>query len=430
MMAEKVHSGSPPNPSYTKEHYYYDGVRRIQTVVPTRTLNQRVQAEYVYGRGYVDEFVLQTHPDGDGNQQPVYMLQDANYNVVGLLSGSGTVREQYTWEPYGTLGAVDSMVSPRPDNRVGHQGLFFYRFDGASLAVGARGLYYMRNRWYDPRDGGFMDRDPRATGLSLLGTSFETNSAFWEGGCGSASEDCGCSSCGCGGGCGCGSECGGGAPEGNCCSDTGQVAVSPRIQYADGMNLQTALASNPTNRLDPKGTMSVLDLLVTTVSVSSGSTPEIGSFALRRMPAAPTLPPIGNLPPNRGLIWVTENGAMSEEAALWEASAPGASSDLGTRRRIVPALRYDNPNPRGRSLVRLDAVDEQNPMILIDRKWNVTMKTKQVNDLRRAARALAQNPGYALRIEVPNQAVLRKAEGLLTKARLKDSPIYIVVPSP
>jgi len=60
------------------------------------------------------------------------MLQDANYNVVAILTDTGNVVTQYTYEPYGLLVAVEHIpagVIP-PVNRVGHQGLFYERFDG------------------------------------------------------------------------------------------------------------------------------------------------------------------------------------------------------------------------------------------------------------------------------------------------------------
>jgi hypothetical protein len=67
-------------------------------------------------------------------------------------------------------------------NRVGHQGLFFERFDGSytdpTLAEGglpslgptgkAIGLYYNRNRFYHPLLGRFLTRDPNETGMPTI----------------------------------------------------------------------------------------------------------------------------------------------------------------------------------------------------------------------------------------------------------------------
>ncbi len=158
------------------EHYYYDGVRRVQTVVekadPTP---DETAAEYVYGPGYVDEFVLQMYKETDPapSFETAWVVQDANYNVVALLDNTGQVIEQYVWEPYGSVLNVDTLANPPPPNRIGHQGLFFYRLDGnpasdPALAPAAAGLYYNRNRWYDPNLGRFTTRDPNESGLLVL----------------------------------------------------------------------------------------------------------------------------------------------------------------------------------------------------------------------------------------------------------------------
>jgi len=57
-------------------------------------------------------------------------------------------QEQYQWDPYGTLVSKQTTASPAPVNRVGHQGLFFYRFDGSTggpFTTAATGLYYNRS---------------------------------------------------------------------------------------------------------------------------------------------------------------------------------------------------------------------------------------------------------------------------------------------
>ena len=144
------------------EQYYYDGVRRIQTVLDVADpATDTTQAEYVYGPDYVDEFVLQTYPDASQIQQPMYMLADGNGNVVALTDSNGTLIEQYTWDPYGQQLIAETVATPAPDNRVGHQGLFYYHF-------GQSGLYYNRNRWYSPKLGRFITKDPNESGLLTL----------------------------------------------------------------------------------------------------------------------------------------------------------------------------------------------------------------------------------------------------------------------
>jgi RHS repeat-associated protein len=117
----------------------------------------------------VDEFVAQIDA-GDTNHangHAFYMLQDANFNVMALVNSAGAVVEQYTYEPYGAVVAVDP--APCPFNRIGHQGLFYEPLDGGpGLAPGSIGLYYNRNRWYSPALGRFISRDPNETAMPII----------------------------------------------------------------------------------------------------------------------------------------------------------------------------------------------------------------------------------------------------------------------
>jgi hypothetical protein len=191
--------------------YYYDGVRRL------REENSRVCAtgsstssrDYVWGAGYIDEVVAllsageggagvpPAYPEGSGGDgggfadEPAtyWFLQDANYNVTALLGPLpddpetlGVLR-QYVYEPYGNPVHVDEyipdpnlpVIQPIPPTTIGHQGLFFYRLclDAADsvaapqLTPDAVGLYYNRNRWYDPVLGRFCQRDMNETAMGL-----------------------------------------------------------------------------------------------------------------------------------------------------------------------------------------------------------------------------------------------------------------------
>jgi RHS repeat-associated protein len=99
----------------------------------------------------------------------------------GGVGVPAAVRRQYVWSPYGEAIYADEIPATQPEplpiNRIGHQGLFFYRLDGTpdgvaggpdALAPGAVGLYYNRNRWYSPAMGRFTSMDPNATALPLV----------------------------------------------------------------------------------------------------------------------------------------------------------------------------------------------------------------------------------------------------------------------
>lgn len=155
-------------------HLYYDGVRRISEAdslwEPGSNPPQAAWMEYVYGPGYVDEFILTTNSLGAAQ----YILQDANHNVVAQLDVDGNVTCQNSWSPYGHLLAFETFGPSASDERlaIGHQGLFLVPFAGTLQAANSQdadeGLYYCRNRWYSPTMGRFTQRDPRGSGAVII----------------------------------------------------------------------------------------------------------------------------------------------------------------------------------------------------------------------------------------------------------------------
>ncbi|MFO1064055.1 MAG: polymorphic toxin-type HINT domain-containing protein [Pirellulales bacterium] len=125
---------------------------------------------------------------------------------------------------------------------------------------------------------------------------------------------------------------------------------------------------------------------------------------------------------NRGHTTKLENSAKSLAAADFENGTVGAATDVATRMRVVPTLKFDNPNPRGRNFIRFDGQDGN---VMIDRKLNVTTKSKQLRDLQRISQALIQNPNYAVVIEVPDAKVYRAAVRALSKAGVTNIDLRI-----
>jgi hypothetical protein len=185
------------------------------------------EREYVWGPDYVDECVVQF----DTDNVAFYVLQDANYNVVALLKADGLPAVQYTYEPYGALQLAESFTQ-HPVNRLGHQGLFFERFDAGpydpALVPGARGLYYARNRWYDPVTGRWMTRDPNETALPVL-TALAMNGTML---------------------------------------DVLLSSIDLRGVHGDGTNLYAYLTADPINSVDPLGLFQFGQLLS---AVSTGA---------------------------------------------------------------------------------------------------------------------------------------------------------------
>ena len=164
-------------------HDYYDtSWRRIEMTGGSG----HVLKQYVYGTRYVDNPVqigVNTNPgeDDDGEEAGTqdfcddfcWPIQDANFNVVGLVDSAGDLVERYEYTPYGertvftNAGSNDEATSaPLYESQrveesgepqawslcdLGHQGLFLDK---------ELGLYDNRFRVLHPRFGRFMQRDP------------------------------------------------------------------------------------------------------------------------------------------------------------------------------------------------------------------------------------------------------------------------------
>ena len=167
--------------------FFYDGVRRIAEVIkdpiegfggsrpieftyaaPDGNGNQTwTDREYFWSPFYVDHLVVQV----DATDEPLYALQDANENVVGLVNDYGEVLSEYTLDPYGTIHVAEKLEQAHAVNRVAHQGLFAIPLGGAptdeTFVGGQPTVYYMRIRILDADKDRTLQRDPNATGLAV-----------------------------------------------------------------------------------------------------------------------------------------------------------------------------------------------------------------------------------------------------------------------
>jgi len=123
--------------------FVYDGWR----VIEERDDQGATTASYVWGQG-LDEILVMAR---DGRDH--LFVTDDQYDVLAVTDGSGRVLERYEYDDFGR---------PRVDRGPGSLGgplrspyLFAgRRFDAES------GLYYYRTRYYEPRTGTFLSRDP------------------------------------------------------------------------------------------------------------------------------------------------------------------------------------------------------------------------------------------------------------------------------
>jgi RHS repeat-associated protein len=113
--------------------------------------------QFAWGMRYVDDLLLRdrdTTGDSTLNER-LYGMEDANWNVTGLVDTTGSVQERYAYTAYG--GPI--FLSPNFTGRTNSSFANSYTFAGRRLDA-ETGLFYFRARYYDSRLGTFVGRDP------------------------------------------------------------------------------------------------------------------------------------------------------------------------------------------------------------------------------------------------------------------------------
>ena len=67
--------------------------------------------QYVWSPRYIDAAVLRDENDDEDNlcdDETLYYLTDANFNVTALVDTSGNVVERYAYDPYGEVIVLDA----------------------------------------------------------------------------------------------------------------------------------------------------------------------------------------------------------------------------------------------------------------------------------------------------------------------------------
>ena len=132
------------NNNGTITNYIYDG--------------NRVIAEYDNADNLICEYVY-----GNSIDEVLFMMKDSNFyyyhydglgSVRAITDSSEAIIETYTYDVYGRPTIYDATQTEITDSQFGNRYYFTGReFDKES------GLYYYRNRYYDPKLGRFMSPD-------------------------------------------------------------------------------------------------------------------------------------------------------------------------------------------------------------------------------------------------------------------------------
>ena len=130
-------------------HFYYN--RQWQVLVEADSNDDPI-CMYAYHSHYVD--APGTRIDADGIK---YYLHDANFNVTAVTDDAGTVKERYSYTPYGEVTVLYPNFSADADNKSDIDNEYLYtgrRLDPET------GLQLNRNRFYASHLGRWVNRDP------------------------------------------------------------------------------------------------------------------------------------------------------------------------------------------------------------------------------------------------------------------------------
>ena len=139
-------------------HFYYN--RQWQVAEERVGSATTADIQYIYHPNYVDAVAVR-YWDEDNSANDVletdhYYLQDANFNVTAVTDNAGTVKERYSYTPYGEVTVLDPNFSADADNKsdIGNE----YLYTGRRVDPETY-LQLNRNRFYHAGLGRWVSRD-------------------------------------------------------------------------------------------------------------------------------------------------------------------------------------------------------------------------------------------------------------------------------
>ena len=161
-----VDSQSPASPNGVDAyvHFFYNqGWQELESRVSgsenTGPESLQPQYQYVWSRRYIDAPVLRdknTDADGLCDDERLYYLGDANFNVTTLVNTGGDAVERYVYSPYGVLTIYDATWA---NTRSASSYANVYTYTGRQLDT-ETGLFCYRARFLHAQFGRFCSRDP------------------------------------------------------------------------------------------------------------------------------------------------------------------------------------------------------------------------------------------------------------------------------
>jgi len=135
--------------SETQHIYYTSDWQDVEERVGTST---SMDKQFVWGIRYVDELVCRD----DATPERLYVTQDANFNVTALIDTSGDVRQRFLYDPYGNSTVLTGSWTSTSDTYAWTRRFTGQEFDQETS------LFLLRQRYFHPSAGRFLQRDPIA----------------------------------------------------------------------------------------------------------------------------------------------------------------------------------------------------------------------------------------------------------------------------
>ena len=155
-----------PNGIDTYLHYFYNSAWQVLETRDTTTESDQPENlqpdwQYVWSPRYIDAPVLRdrnTDADGLCDDERIYYLGDANFNVTALVDTGGDAIERYLYDAYGRVTVYDdSWVNVRGESSFANVALYTGRERDAEM-----GLCNCRHRTLTIEAGRFASRDSNA----------------------------------------------------------------------------------------------------------------------------------------------------------------------------------------------------------------------------------------------------------------------------
>ena len=134
-------------------HFYYDGANAIEET----DASGKVRRQFIYSHRSDELYAMDVDTNADGATDTLYYyLRDRNNNTTQLYDRQGNAKELYGYSFDGAPSFVNAATMLEvPSSASGNPYLFQgQRYDAET------GHYYFKARYYDPKVGVYISRDP------------------------------------------------------------------------------------------------------------------------------------------------------------------------------------------------------------------------------------------------------------------------------